>query len=273
MRSILALLLLGVAACSSDNFASTVDADTDSSAPDVGTDGPIPDAGSKGFCEQQAAGYALCDDFDTTGDGATGINSAWVPSISGKGTAARVNTLFLSSHYGLETTTAGGSSSGSLYRNPNVAHANKFSLSFAANIDPGCVEAGSGVALPTVVGFAGQSTYFLVLAMNKNLVAFSEVQSTPDPDGGAATKTANNILGTAPWPTGAWVRVVFDVDFATKQGTLRLDGKVVETPALATASVGGLTFPGVALGTSTEAPRVSGCRITYDNVVFRINGQ
>jgi len=108
--------------------------------------------------------------------------------------------------------------------------------------------------------------------MSGSVVAFAEELGTPTADGGT-TKSDANVLGTTPWPLGAWVHVVFDVDFTTKQGTLRLDGQVVETPALKLASTGGVAFPGVAMGTSTDPSGVSPCRITYDDVVFRINGQ
>jgi len=275
MRSIFALLLFaGVAACSSDSFTPAGDAAPDSLAPpDAGEDGPIADASEKGFCEQQSAGYQICDDFDTMGDGATGLDPAWEQKSSGSGTAARVNTRFLSPHYGLETTTAGGTSSGSLYRNPNAGLATKFSLAFAAYIEAGCVQGNSGVAMPAVVGIpGGQSGYYLAIAMSGAVVAFAEELGTPTADGGT-TKSSANVLGTTPWPTGAWVRVVFDVDFAKKAGTLRLDGKVVETPALKLAGTAGIAFPSLAMGTSTDATGVSPCRITYDNVVFRINGQ
>lgn len=275
MRSIFALFFLGVAACSSDSFTQpAVDAAPDSLLPDdAGGDGAVADAADKAFCDQQPSGYLFCDDFDTLGDGATGLDPAWGQRSSGGGTAARVNTRYLSPHYALETTTPGGTSSGSLYRNPNVGLATKFSLAFAAYIEPGCVQSNSGVAMPAVAGIPqGQNGYFLAIAMSGPTVAFAEELGTPAADGGT-TKSNANVLGTTPWPLGVWVRVLFEVDFAKKQGNLRLDGKLVESPAIKLAGTTGIAFPGVAMGTSTDASGTSACRITYDNVVFRINGQ
>ena len=279
MRAIAALasfFVLGLAACSSDSFTASADASVESGsgleagADGPGADGPITDAGGKGFCEQQSNDYLFCDDFDTAGDGATGLNAAWQLRTKGGGTATRVSTRFHSPKFALEATSLGGASGGGLYRDPNAASAKKASLAFAAFIDPGCVDAGTAVVLPAIAGIpVANGGYYLALVMSGPTVAFAELASAPTIDGG--TQSASNVIpGVTAWPTGTWVRVVLDLDFPAKKAALSLDGALVENPALTLASVNGVALPGVSLGTSTDAPRVKGCTVTYDDVVFRI---
>lgn len=278
MRSILALSLLGVAACSSDSFTPppSPDASTDSGpTPDASGDAPIADAGAKGFCAQQPDGYVFCDDFDTQGDAATGLNGAWTVTSGGQGTAARVNTRFLSPGYALETTAVGGTSSGSVYRNPNVGLITKFSLSFAAYLGGSCSDGSDGVTLPAVGGSPKAGTsYFVALAMSGAKLVIVESTSVQGLDGGV-TVTPNFVAGTSTWPLDAWVKVVMDVTFGAggKTAAVSFDGKAAETLPLKTVGVGaGMGFPGVSIGSSTDVPRKTGCTVTYDDVVFRING-
>lgn len=266
MRSTLALLLLGsmgLVACSSDSFATPTS--------DAGAEGSV-DAAAPGFCAKQPPGYVFCDDFDTLGDGATGLDPAWVFATDNGGVAARSSSSFLSPGFGLETsTTQPGKSSAMLYRNPNVGTAVRLSLSFGVKLSASCMEAGgNGLALPAVTGTTGVSkSFFAALGMtgDAKLVVYGVNQTGDGGGGGTGSK-----VGTTTWPLETWTRVTFDLELGTKKvAHVSLDGATPEDLKL-DAAPDGLLIPGVAVGVSADTGRTNLCTADFDDVVFRVGG-
>ena len=269
MRSILALFLFaGVAACSSDSFTPpppVVDAAADAPLVDAS------DGGGPGFCASQAPGYIICDDFDPVGDGATGLNGAWLVTTDNGGTVSRTSTRFLSPGFGFEATTRPGKSSATVYRNPNAGLAARLTLTLAIYLSAGCVETGSGAQLPAIVSADTTlaKSYFLSLSMSDDKVALLEGTQGPADAGFVGA----GKVGKAVWPTDKWVHVFLEAELGAVQVVhVRIDsGEVDDFPL--TAQLGTVTLPGVSIGASTEPGRATACTVDYDDVMLRISGK
>ena len=262
MRSILALFFFaGVAACSSDSF-------TPAPVADAGKDAPLADAsdGGPGFCASQPPGYLFCDDFDTLGTGATGLDSNWVVTTENGGAVSRSSTRSLSPGFGFEATTRPGKSSATLYRNPNAGVAGRLTLSFAIYLTAGCNEAKAGVVLASLVAAdtALSKAYFISLALADTKLAL--IESVLADAGSSSLPQPGNTV----WPTDKWVRVVFDAELGGKTAHVSLDGGAAEDFQLK-AQLALVSFPAASIGASTEANRATACTVNFDDVVFRIN--
>lgn len=267
MRSIAAcggLLCLALVACSSDTFTPTP---ADAGAGDAAV--ADADAGP-GFCASQSPGYLICDDFDTLGDGAAGLGSAWVVTTNNGGTVLRTGATFLSPGNAFEATTRPGKSAATVYRNPNAGLATRMTLSFAIYLSGGCNEPGAGVQLPALVAADPALTrnYFISLGLSDSKLTVLEATATADAGAVGSAK-----VGNTSWPTDKWVRVVLDAELgAAKVARVSVDGGPPESFPLK-IDLPAVTLPGVSIGASTDAGRATSCTVDYDDVMFRINGK